>query len=88
MTKTWGGRFSGRTDERVERFTESISVDRRLYRQDIAASQARLCQRAQVRGLRRAISTCEWKKTGDSRGSGVDALEALPRKFDAQLWVP
>ena len=40
MTKTWGGRFTGRTDDRVERFTESISVDRRLYRQDIAASQA------------------------------------------------
>jgi argininosuccinate lyase len=40
MSKTWGGRFTGRTDERVERFTESISVDRRLYRQDITASQA------------------------------------------------
>jgi argininosuccinate lyase len=38
--KTWGGRFSGGTDERVEAFTESISFDRRLYRQDVAASQA------------------------------------------------
>jgi argininosuccinate lyase len=38
--KTWGGRFSGGTDERVERFTESISFDRRLYRHDIVASQA------------------------------------------------
>jgi argininosuccinate lyase len=38
--KTWGGRFSGTTDARVEDFTESISLDRRLYRQDIAASQA------------------------------------------------
>jgi argininosuccinate lyase len=38
--KTWGGRFSGATDECVERFTESISFDRRLYRHDVIASQA------------------------------------------------
>jgi argininosuccinate lyase len=38
--KTWGGRFSGETDRRVEEFTESISYDRRLYRHDIRASQA------------------------------------------------
>jgi argininosuccinate lyase len=38
--KTWGGRFSGETDRRVEQFTESISFDRRLYRHDIIASQA------------------------------------------------
>jgi len=38
--KQWGGRFSGSTDERIEAFTESVSYDRRLYRQDVAASQA------------------------------------------------
>lgn len=38
--KTWGGRFTGGTDARVEQFTESISVDRRLYRHDARASQA------------------------------------------------
>src|SRR5262249_47277834 len=38
--KTWGGRFSGDTDNRVEAFTESISFDRRLYEQDISASKA------------------------------------------------
>jgi argininosuccinate lyase len=38
--KTWGGRFSGATDRRVEEFTESISFDRRLYRHDVVASQA------------------------------------------------
>ncbi len=38
--KTWGGRFDGATDQRVEAFTESISIDRRLYRHDVAASQA------------------------------------------------
>jgi len=38
--KTWGGRFSGETDRRVEAFTESITIDRRLYRQDVQAGQA------------------------------------------------
>jgi argininosuccinate lyase len=38
--KTWGGRFAGDTDARVEAFTESISYDRRLWRHDIRASQA------------------------------------------------
>jgi argininosuccinate lyase len=38
--KTWGGRFTGGTDDRVELFTESISFDQRLYREDIMASKA------------------------------------------------
>ena len=40
MSKTWGGRFTGDTDDRVEAFTESISTDRRLYHHDIRAGQA------------------------------------------------
>lgn len=46
--KTWGGRFEGETDDRVERFTESISFDRRLYRQDVIASQAHARMLAEV----------------------------------------
>jgi argininosuccinate lyase len=46
--KTWGGRFQGDTDKRVEAFTESISIDRRLYRQDIQASQAHARMLAEV----------------------------------------
>jgi argininosuccinate lyase len=46
--KTWGGRFSGTTDERVEAFTESISFDRRLYRQDVLASKAHARMLAEV----------------------------------------
>ncbi len=46
--KTWGGRFSGETDNRVERFTESISIDRRLYRHDVIASQAHARMLAEV----------------------------------------
>ncbi|MCY3810870.1 MAG: argininosuccinate lyase [Gammaproteobacteria bacterium] len=36
----WGGRFSEPTDAFVARFTSSVDVDKRLYRQDIAGSQA------------------------------------------------
>jgi argininosuccinate lyase len=46
--KTWGGRFSGETDNRVEHFTESISFDHRLYREDIVASQAHARMLARV----------------------------------------
>ena len=38
--KAWGGRFADPTHKRVEEFTESISVDRRLAAYDIAASIA------------------------------------------------
>src|SRR3954467_6531823 len=38
--KTWGGRFAAPTDRLVEQFPESISFDKRLYPQDIRASQA------------------------------------------------
>ena len=48
MSKTWGGRFDGDTDRRVELFTESISYDRRLYRHDIVASQAHARMLAEV----------------------------------------
>ena len=38
--KAWAGRFRQDTAPEVERFTESISFDRRLYRQDILGSIA------------------------------------------------
>ena len=38
--KAWGGVFTESTDRRVELFTESISVDRRLYEADIHGSIA------------------------------------------------
>ena len=37
---TWGGVFQEATDLRVQRFTESIAFDRRLYAHDIAGSIA------------------------------------------------
>jgi argininosuccinate lyase len=38
--KPWSGRFRGDTDRRVEEFTQSISFDRRLFKQDIQGSIA------------------------------------------------
>ncbi|HEY2702618.1 MAG TPA: argininosuccinate lyase [Candidatus Dormibacteraeota bacterium] len=38
--KAWSGRFAGRTARRVEEFTTSLPVDRRLYPEDILGSQA------------------------------------------------
>ena len=38
--KAWGGRFTAATDRRVEQFTESISFDSRLFKQDIQGSIA------------------------------------------------
>ena len=38
--KPWSGRFSAGTDPRIEEFTESISFDRRLFKQDIRGSIA------------------------------------------------
>jgi argininosuccinate lyase len=64
--KTWGGRFSGDTDSRVEAFTESIGVDRRLYRQDIRASQAHARMLAETRLL-----------TSDEAARIVDALDQI-----------
>src|SRR5271169_2421917 len=38
--RTWGGRFSAGPAEAVKAFTESVSFDWRLYRQDITGSIA------------------------------------------------
>ena len=38
--KLWGGRFTGATDPLMEAFNNSISFDKRMWRQDIAGSIA------------------------------------------------
>jgi len=40
VAKLWGGRFAEGTDALVEAFSESVSFDQRLWRQDIAGSTA------------------------------------------------
>ena len=46
--KAWSGVFSEATDRRVEKFTESVSFDRRLYAHDIQASIAHAQMLAKV----------------------------------------
>lgn len=70
--KTWGGRFSGDTDKRVEAFTESISLDRRLYRHDIRASQAHARMLAEVGLL-----------TNDEANQIVSALDAIAEEIES-----
>ena len=40
MAQLWGGRFTKETDQAVFDFNESVSFDKRLYRQDIRGSKA------------------------------------------------
>ena len=52
--KPWAGRFAEPTDALVERFTESVSFDRRLARHDIRGSIAHATMLAEVGVLSRA----------------------------------
>ncbi|OWK34764.1 argininosuccinate lyase [Fimbriiglobus ruber] len=70
--KTWGGRFSGDTDARVEAFTESISIDKRLYRHDIIASQAHARMLAEV-GLLAPEEADRIAATLDEIGAEIEA---------------
>jgi argininosuccinate lyase len=72
--KTWGGRFTGDADRRVESFTESISFDRRLYRQDIDASQAHAVMLADV-GLLTADEAARIVATLDAIAGEIDRGE-------------
>ena len=38
--KPWGGRFKEATSKKVEAYTESISFDTKMYKQDIMGSKA------------------------------------------------
>ena len=64
--KMWGGRFRQKTAALVEEYTESVSYDRNLYKQDIAGSKAhaRMLARQQV------IS----QEDADTIVSGLDAI--------------
>ena len=53
--QSWGGRFSAQPADIVAQFTESVSYDRELYAQDIAASKAH----AQMLGQQQIITKDE-----------------------------
>ncbi|KAG2698723.1 hypothetical protein I3843_07G162800 [Carya illinoinensis] len=66
-TKLWGGRFEESVTDAVERFTESISYDKELYKQDIMGSRAHATMLAK-QGL---MSTSD----RDSILQGLDEIE-------------
>lgn len=70
--KSWQARISQATDQLAQSFVESISYDRRLYRQDIAGSIAHATMLARV-GL---ISSSE-------RDQIIEGLKSIERDVDA-----
>ncbi|XP_042496530.1 argininosuccinate lyase, chloroplastic-like [Macadamia integrifolia] len=67
--KLWGGRFEENVTDAVERFTESISYDKTLYKQDIMGSKAHATMLAH-QGL---ISDSD----RDSILTGLDEIERI-----------
>ncbi|MFZ1805516.1 MAG: lyase family protein, partial [Nitrospira sp.] len=63
--KAWAGRFRQKTDRLVEAFTRSVTVDSRLYGEDIAGSiahcktleKARVITRAETRTIVRGLES-------------------------------
>ncbi|HET8881712.1 MAG TPA: argininosuccinate lyase [Solimonas sp.] len=66
--KMWGGRFAESTSALVEKFSESVSFDARLYRQDIRGSQAH----AKMLGKVGVLSADDVRKID----AGLDAILA------------
>lgn len=69
--KPWDGRFSEKTDKRVEAFTASIDYDRRLYPYDIAGSIAHCRMLAKVGVI-----------TDEEAAQLVEGLGTIKRELD------
>jgi argininosuccinate lyase len=90
--KTWGARFDGSTDSRVEAFTESISFDKRLYRHDIRGSQAHARMLTEV-GLLTQTECQQIIQALDEIGADIEAgkmafkisLEDIHTHIESQL---
>jgi argininosuccinate lyase len=79
--KAWGGVFEQATDRRVEKFTESVSFDRRLYAQDIVGSIAHAQMLAKV-GL---LTASECQQIEQSLGEIRREIEQGCFQFSAEL---
>jgi len=77
--KPWGGRFSGKTDPTVERFSASIHFDRALARHDLRASRAH----ARMLAAQGLISAAD-------RDAILEGLDALAAEIEAGelAWDP
>src|SRR5256885_14893700 len=79
--KSWQARISEATDKLAQSFVESISYDRRMYKQDIAGSIAHATMLAKV-GL---ISDAERDKIVEGLKSIENDIEAGNFQFDESL---
>ena len=70
--KLWGGRFTKETNELVHNFNESISFDRKFYRQDIAGSIAHVTMLAKQGIL-----------TEEERDTIIGGLEGIREDLDS-----
>ena len=75
--KLWGGRFTKRTDPRVERFTSSIMMDYRLARYDVEGSIAH----AKMLGRCRIVSAAQSRRL-------VQGLTRIQRVIAQGRWRP
>jgi len=75
-TKLWGGRFTGAIDPLMEAFNASISFDKRMWRADIAGSQAYARALAQTGMI-----------TGDEAEMLVAGLERVAEEWAAGRFV-
>ncbi|MQL87700.1 hypothetical protein Taro_020244 [Colocasia esculenta] len=74
--KLWGGRFEESVTDAVERFSESISFDKALYKQDIMGSKAHATMLAE-KGL----------ITISDRDRILDGLDDIKRRIEAGEFV-
>lgn len=73
--KSWQARIGEATDALAQSFVESISYDRRLYKQDIAGSIAHATMLESVGLLR-----------GDERDQIIDGLRAIEREIEDETF--
>ncbi|KAK4359145.1 hypothetical protein RND71_021374 [Anisodus tanguticus] len=74
--KLWGGRFEESVTDAVEKFTESISFDKALYKQDIMGSKAHASMLAK-QGL----------MSDSDRDTIIKGLEEIERQIEAGQFV-
>ncbi len=74
--KSWQARISEATDKLAQSFVESISYDRRLYKQDVAGSIAHATMLAKVKLI-----------TEGERDQIIDGLKSIQRDIEAGTFV-
>jgi len=74
--KLWGGRFSGKTDPVMEKFNASISIDKRMWKEDIEGSIA------YAKGLEK-ISII----TTEERDTLVEGLAKIAKEWEINSFV-